>query len=170
MKRPISRVLLLALTVVLLCAFDKTWKLYANKAGKLSVMLPETPKESSQVEKTAVGDITIWQASVIQQSRAYFVSYNDMPKSTWRDDPKKMLEGSRDGAAARVKGKVVADREIKLAGKYPGREFKIVVGQMELNQRVYLVKHRLYQVNIGCLEGTCTSDEIQEYLDSLKVQ
>ncbi len=169
MKRPISRVLTLAVTVLLLCAFDKSWKLFSHKEANLSVMMPETPKEESSVEKTVAGDITLWQASVIQESKAYFVSYSDMPKSTWKGDPKKMLEGARDGAAQRVKGKVVADREIKLAGKYPGREFKVVVDKMELTQRVYLVKHRLYQVNMGCLVGTCTTAEIQEYLSSMKL-
>jgi hypothetical protein len=169
MKRPISRVLVLAVAVLLLCAFDKGWKLFSHKTANLSVMMPETPKEESSVEKTVAGDITLWQASVIQESKAYFVSYSDMPKSTWKGDPKKMLEGARDGAAQRVKGKVVADREIKLAGKYPGREFKVVVDKMELTQRVYLVKHRLYQVNMGCLVGACTAEEIQEYLNSLKL-
>jgi hypothetical protein len=169
MKRPISRVLVLAVAILLLCAFDKSWKLFSHKGANLSVMMPETPKEESSVEKTIAGDITLWQASVIQESKAYFVSYSDMPKSTWKGDPKKMLEGARDGAAERVKGKVVADREVKLAGKYPGREFKVVVDKMELTQRVYLVKHRLYQVNMGCLTGTCTAEEIQEYLNSMKL-
>ncbi len=102
--------------------------------------------------------------------KAYFVSYSDLPKSTWKGDPKTMLEGARDGAAKRVQGKVVADRELKLADKYPGREFKVVVGdKMELTQRVYLVKHRLYQVNMGCLIKGCTEPEVQEYLDSFKL-
>ncbi len=169
MTRPIHRVLFLALAVLLLCAFDKTWKPFKSKVGKLEVMMPDTPKESSSVEKTVAGDITLWQASVITAAKAYFVSYSDMPKSTWKGDPKKMLEGARDGAAERIKGKVVADREIKLANKHLGREFKVVVGQMELTQRVYLVKHRLYQVNMGCMTGGCTDDEIQEYLNSFKL-
>jgi hypothetical protein len=67
-----------------------------------------------------------------------------------------------------VKGKIVADREIKI-GKWPGREFKVVVDKMELTQRVYLVQHRLYQVNMGCLSGSCTDAEVQDYLNSFKV-
>jgi len=165
----ISRALALVSTVLLLCAFDKSWKLYSNEEANLSVMMPDEPKVDSSVEKTVAGDITLWQASVITESKAYFVSYSDMPESTWKGDPKKMLEGARDGAAQRVKGKIVADRTLKLAGKYPGREFKVVVGTMELTQRVYLVNHRLYQVNMGCLTGKCTSKEIQEYLNSLKL-
>jgi hypothetical protein len=164
---------------VLLCAFrlnsaraegeKDSFKPYANKAGKLTILMPGTPKEESSVEKTVAGDITLWQASVILTTKAYFVSYSDMPKSTWKGDTKKMLEGARDGAAQRVKGKIVADREIKLAGKYPGREFKVTVDKMELTQRVYLVEHRLYQVNMGCLSGNCTDGEVQTYLDSFKL-
>jgi hypothetical protein len=169
MSRPIQRVLFLAIAVLLLCAFDRTWKPFKHEIGNLEVMMPDTPKESSSVEKTAAGDIALWQASVITTSKAYFVSYSDMPKSTWNGDTTKMLEGARDGAASRIKGKVVADRAIKLANKHPGREFKIVVGKMELTQRVYLVKHRLYQVNMGCMNGGCTDDEIQEYLNSFKL-
>lgn len=169
MKRPISRVLFLAVAVLLLCAFDKSWKLYSNKDANLSVMMPEEPKVESSVEKTVAGDITLWQASVITDSKAYFVSYSDMPKSTWKGDPKKMLEGARDGAAQRVKGKIIADKAIKLAGKYPGREFTVMLDKMELTQRVYLVKHRLYQVNMGCGAGACSAAEIQEYLNSFKL-
>lgn len=168
MTRP-TRSGLVLLAVLLLFGFDKSWKLYQYKPGNLAVMMPETPKESSSVENTAAGDITLWQASVIGTSKAYFVSYSDMPKSTWKGDPKQMLEGARDGAAQRVNGKVVADREIQLDKKYPGREFKVVVDKMELTQRVYLVKHRLYQVNMGCLTGSCTDDEIQEFLNSFKM-
>jgi hypothetical protein len=80
-----------------------------------------------------------------------------------------MLEGSRDGAAQRVKGTIAADKEIKL-GKNPGREFKIVIDKMELTQRVYLVKHRLYQVSMGCLAGTCSDAEIQEFLSSFRLR
>ena len=143
-------------------------KPYKHKVGKLEILMPGTPKEESSVEPTAAGDITLWQASVILTSKAYFVSYSDMPKSTWKGDAKKMLEGARDGAAGRVKGKIVADKEIKI-GKWPGREFKVVVDKMELTQRVYLVEHRLYQVNMGCLAGNCTDGEVQDYLNSFKV-
>lgn len=169
MKNPISRLLALAAVVVLLCAFDKTWTRYTNGEAKLSVMLPAEPEVKSSVEKTAAGDIALWQASVIQESRAYFVLYNDLPASTWKGDPKKMLLAARDGAAKRSKGKLVADRAIKLANRYPGREFKLVLEKMELTQRVYVVGHRLYQIHMGCLVGTCTAKEIQAYLDSLKI-
>jgi len=177
MTRRSTRVILLAVAV-LLCAFrlnataegeKASMKPYKNVGGKLELLMPGTPKEDSSVEKTVAGDITLWQASVILTTKAYFVSYSDMPESTWKGDPKKMLEGARDGAAQRVKGKVVADKAIKLAGKYPGREFKVVVDKMELTQRVYLVEHRLYQVNMGCFAGNCTAAEIQDYLNSFKL-
>ncbi|MBA3459953.1 MAG: hypothetical protein H0T46_08325 [Deltaproteobacteria bacterium] len=177
MTRRNPHALLLAVAV-LLAAFHANayadtekaaFKPYKHKAGKLEILMPGTPKEDSSVEKTVAGDITLWQASVILSTKAYFVSYSDMPKSTWGGDTKKMLEGARDGAAERVKGKVVADRAIKLAGKYPGREFKVVVDKMELTQRVFLVEHRLYQVNMGCLAGGCTDAEVQAYLNSFKL-
>lgn len=169
MRNPISRVLALAAVVVLLCAFDKSWKLFSNEQANLSVMMPEEPKIDTSVEKTVAGDITLWQATVIQESKAYFVSYSDMPESTWNGDPKKMLEGARDGAAKRVGGKIVADRTLKLAGKYPGREFKIALAQVDLTQRVFLVGHRLYQISMGCQTGKCPAKEVQEYLGSLKL-
>src|SRR3954464_6270534 len=102
MTRPVRYGFGVVVAVLLLCGFDKSWKLYQHKVGNLAVMMPETPKEDSSVEKTAAGDITLWQASVIGTSKAYFISYSDMPKSTWKTadtDPKKMLEGARDGAA-----------------------------------------------------------------------
>jgi len=170
MLRRSTAVVCLLAAIVLLAGFDKTWKAYQKKDANLEVMMPGTPKEDSSTEETAAGPIKLWQASFIATSKAYFVSYSDLPKSTWKGDPKTMLEGARDGAAKRVQGKVVADRELMLADKYPGREFKVVVGEkMELTQRVYLVKHRLYQINMGCMAKGCTDEEVQEYLNSFKL-
>lgn len=160
----------LVLAILLLAGFDKTvWKAFTKKNANFSVMMPGTPKEETAIEHTAAGPIKLYNAVVVGGANAYFVSYSDLPKSAQGGDPKAMLEGARDGAAERVKGKIVMDREIKLAGKYPGREFKIVVGGMELVQRIYRVKHRLYQVNIVCPAKGCTEAEIQEYLDSFKL-
>lgn len=160
----------LVLAIMLLAGFDKAWKLFTKKDANFSVMMPDTPKEETATEQTAAGPIKLYQASVIGGTKAYFVSYSDLPKSTWKGAPKAMLEGARDGAAKRVQGTVVTDRELKLADKYPGREFKVVVGdKMELTQRVYLVKHRLYQVNMGCMIKGCTEAEVQDYLDSFKL-
>lgn len=168
-RSTILRISALLGAVLLLCAFDSTWKAFKNKKANFEVMMPGTPKESTSFEQTAAGKIGLYQAIVVVEPKAYFVAYSDMPKSTWKGDPKTMLEGARDGAAQRIQGKVVADRELKLAGKYLGREFKIVKDQMELTQRVYLVKHRLYQVNMGCMAGKCSNEEIQAYLDSFKL-
>ena len=143
-------------------------KPFTHAKGRLEIWMPGTPKEDSSVEQTGAGPIALWQASVILASKAYFVSYSDMPQSTWKGDVKKMLEGARDGAARRVNGRIVADKEIRI-GKWPGREFKVVVDKMELTQRVYLIEHRLYQVNMGCLSGSCTDAEVQDYLNSFKV-
>jgi hypothetical protein len=170
MLRRTTATLCLVLAILLLAAFDKTWKAFTKKDANFEVMMPGTPKEETATEETAAGPIKLYQASVIGGTKAYFVSYSDLPKSTWKGDPKTMLEGARDGAAKRVQGKVIVDRELKLAGKYPGREFKVLVGdKLELTQRVYLVKHRLYQVNMGCMVKGCTEAEVQEYLDSFKL-
>ncbi|MBA3453314.1 MAG: hypothetical protein H0T42_09510 [Deltaproteobacteria bacterium] len=171
MLRRTATFVCLVLAILLLAGFDKAvWKAFTKKNANFSVMMPGTPKEETATEQTAAGPIKLWQASVIGGTKAYFVSYSDLPKSTWKGDPKTMLEGARDGAAKRVQGKVVTDRELKLADRYPGREFKVLVGdKLELTQRVYLVKHRLYQVNMGCMVKGCTEAEVQEYLDSFKL-
>jgi hypothetical protein len=156
--------------VALLCAFGPEWREFKNVKGNFSVMMPGTPKEQNQTEQTAAGPMNLYMASVMKEPNAYFVSYSDMPKATWKGDVKKMLAGARDGAATRVKGTIVADRELLLDGKYPGREFKVFVGgQMEMTQRVYLVKHRLYQLNMGCMLGKCTPAQVQEYMESFKL-
>ncbi len=170
MLRRTTASLFLVLAILLLAGFDKTWKAFTKKDANFEVMMPGEPKEETATEETVAGPIKLYQASFVGADRAYFVSFSDLPKSTWKGDPKKMLEGARDGAAKRVQGKVVADRELKLAGKYLGREFKVLVGdKMQLTQRVYLVKHRLYQVNMGCLVKTCSDAEVQDYLNSFKL-
>lgn len=168
--RRTTRLLALVVAVLLLTAFDKAWSAFTKKDANFTVMLPGTPTEATSTEDTAAGRISLYHASVIATNKAYVVSYNDLPKATWKGDTKKMLEGARDGAAGRVGGKIVADRTIKLGGKYPGREFKVVVAEkMELTYRVWLVKHRLYQVGMSCLIEGCTNAEVKDYLDSFKL-
>ena len=169
----IARRLAPVAALALLCAFGAGWKPFVHAKGNFSVMMPGTPKESTSVEQTKAGPIELYQAGVVVEPKAYFVSYSDMPRETWRGDVKKMLQGARDGSAKRVNGTVLSDREIRLAGKYPGIEFRVAVGEgesrMVMTQRAYLVKHRLYQLNMGCMADRCTDAEVQEYLDSFKL-
>ena len=84
--------------LVLLAAFDTSFALYKKEEANLAVMMPGTPKEATASEKTEAGDIAVWHATSVQANRAYYVSYSDMPKATWKSDPNKMLIGARDGA------------------------------------------------------------------------
>lgn len=160
----------LAAAVLLLCAFDRSWKPFVNKSANFAVMMPGPPAQARTIEDTAAGPIGLYQASVVSATKGYVVSYSDLPPAMWRVDPRVMLADARDGAARRVGGRIVRDRELELAGEHPGREFAITVkDRLELTQRVYLVGHRLYQINMGCVPGGCTRGEVQAYLDSFRL-
>ena len=62
--------------------------------------------------------------------------------------PNRIAPIARDGSVANVGGKLVSERHITLEG-FPGRELTVSVhaeGQsIEMLQRLYVVKERLYQ-------------------------
>lgn len=156
--------------LALLCAFSASWKPFKNEKGNFSVMMPSTPKEEPWTEKTDFGRIEFYKVSAVVERKAYYVIYNDLPPATWNGDVKNRLQGARDGTVKGLHGILVDDLEIMVAGKYPGREFKVmVIGEKEMRQRVFLVKHRLYQLNMTCVLGECSDAEMQEYLDSFKL-
>jgi len=170
MSRRLLPYLALAAAVLCLAGFATTLKPFTNRAGNFRILMPGTPIERTSAEDTPAGPVELYQASLVRESRAYFVGYSVLPDVVHGSDPAKLLASARDGAAARVHGEVVADRALRLADRYPGREFTIRVGgRVELTQRVYLVEDRLYQVNLGCAAGACTRSEVQAFLDSFRL-
>ncbi|HZY85655.1 MAG TPA: hypothetical protein VFE78_12545 [Gemmataceae bacterium] len=142
---------------------------YTSAEGRFAVRVPGTPRVTKE---TGAGGDTIL-ATVVQPNGRYVVAYLDL-KTEANENPAKArerLEKARDGAASQVRGAVLADRPITLAGKYPGRDVTIELPGKEdlVRDRMYLVNGRLYQVTVTGRKWWVESADTGKFLDSFRL-
>jgi len=144
---------------------------FKSEAGNFSVQTPYTLKESSESLDTQVGEIEIHSFLGEQGNESVSIGYTDYPAELVQvSDPERILDGSRDGAVANVKGELVSETRISLDG-YPGRELTISViadnkQEIVLRGRVFLVENRLYQIMAVAPKGKENAKNIDAFLQS----
>jgi hypothetical protein len=169
MRLALPRRLLPALALLLLgCGPDLVE--YTSEEGRFAVRVPGTPRVSKK--KTAAGETAL--ATVEQPNGRYVVAYLDLQTEPGEGAAmaQERLEKARDGAVSGVGGKVLADRPITLAGKYPGRDVTIELpGKDDLaRDRMYLVNGRLYQVTATGRKWWVESADTRKFLDSFRLR
>jgi hypothetical protein len=114
----------LVLTLVLTPAFAEAprWVLYVHPEKLMSVRFPDKPTETDQETPSPIGVIKFKVAMVSDNEHAYVATAVVYPV-TGKFDVKAALDGARDQALANIKGKVVAEKPIKLDGM-EGREVR----------------------------------------------
>jgi hypothetical protein len=78
------------------------------------------------------------------------------------------LDGGREGAVAKVNGKLLSETPLTLEG-YPGREMTISAGQLGVRSRMYLVDNRAYSIIITGPVGELNLPRVDEVLNSFKL-
>src|SRR5262245_31107542 len=110
----------------------------SSTEGGFKVKMPGPPKESTV--DTKVGPLVTYTVEA-PDGNAYGLQWVDIKKDPPKDleEQKKRLEQARDGAVGSVMGKVVADKEIKLEDKHPGRDFtaEVPASKTLLRSRVF---------------------------------
>ncbi len=151
-------------------------KPFTSKDGGFSVVMPASPTRKELSVPTPLGPIELQMYIVEQDGVAYFASYADYPEDyVAKNDPQQMLDGAQSGAIGNVKGELVSDSKIELDGN-PGREFEFdfpkVGGPIPGGggkARVYLVKNRLYQLQVLGKKEQVDDPSADRYLDSFKL-
>ena len=142
---------------------------FTSKEGGFKVLMPGTPKEKKQDAQGVNMSMYI----VEESSGAYFASYADLPIPKNEPDAKiqQRLDDSVKGAVTNVSAKVTSQSNIKLDGKYPGREIAADVpsknGAMKL--RIYFVGTRLYQVMVLGTKSWLKSSDSSKFFDSFQL-
>lgn len=121
------------------------WEGFSPENGKFTILIPGTPKETSQ----SIGALTNKIYSLETNFSDFVVSYADLPKVlTSDDDIKRLFDGGINGIIAQKNGRLLSDKAIML-DNYPGREYvveTISAPSTILKVRVYLVSNRLFQI------------------------
>jgi hypothetical protein len=146
-----------------------------RQVGECKVKFPAEPKVLEQpLPPPATG--TVKMLMVDFKGVTYIAGDHNMApgKEIGADDAKRILDGGRDGAVANTKGKLISEKTIELAGKYPGREIVIRIngpaGAVQMRQRFFLVGTKLYQVVVvGQTQERIFDESSTAFLNSLKV-
>jgi hypothetical protein len=102
-------------------------------------------------------------------SAFYAVAFVDYPKEAVASSkPDDLLDGARNGAVEKVKGKLESEEKITMNG-FPGRELRIAApGDLKLSARIYMVKARLYQTIVVAPKAKEVAGNTKRFLDSFK--
>jgi hypothetical protein len=125
------------------------WKELPAKDGRWTVKFPGAPTEEKVSTPTQVGTLeaNIWMVA-LPTNVAYAASVMDYPNPIPKAQVETKLDDARDGMVGKVKGKLAAEAKITLAGGFPGREARVLIGDATLLVRTYLVNRRLYQLMV----------------------
>jgi len=150
----------------------ETWLTYAPEPKKFSILFPLKPKESSNPTPSAAGMMTQHDAQASYKTLFYGLGWMDFPAGAVID-PKKALDGARDGAVSSAKGKLRSEKAIKLSGKYNGRDIVFdVTNPLKATGylRIYIVGKRFYQTLV--VEPAAKRDpaNVEKFLSSLTVK
>src|ERR1700722_17920372 len=87
---------------------------YTPEGGKFSIRFPTKPKESSQMTKSAIGEVTVFTAThSTNEGNALMVSYSDLPPAAAKkENLNSLIEGVREGAKGKD-GTIRTDEEFK---------------------------------------------------------
>jgi hypothetical protein len=141
------------------------FKEFKCEGGRFKVLMPGTPKE----EKLSAAGIPLKTFRVESWDKGCAVAYADIPDEILRyGSTSKKLDAAVDGMVSNVNAKLIRAYDIELVGKYPGREVKAELPNKSgiIVARIYLVRHRFYELIVTGPQSWATSPEATKFLDS----
>lgn len=178
-----KNVLLLTVVVIIaLTAFKPLtdeWREYTPENSKCTIAMPGEPSKRERVVNSAIGDLKLIMymfqpADGTDDNVLYGVSFSDFPEGTIHSDSasiiKQFLDNTRDGAIKSIQGKLLSEVEINYK-QYPGREQWVDYknGMATINFRYYLVKNRLYTLQVITLADKSNNKSIGKFMSSFKL-
>jgi hypothetical protein len=131
------------------------WKIFYAPDGSFRVLMPGTPKEIKQIVNAKSGKIKLNMFTVERPKEEvkYVVGYVDYSSEyiellNRRNLVEKALDSGQNSVLKKAKGTLIKKQKITL-GRYSGREVSYSKpGEKIVNQRIYLIDKRLYQVSV----------------------
>lgn len=147
-----------------------TWVDVRSTAGNFTVRMPQRPTEATTPTQTAVGMMDNHIFMVESGSRAYMVSFGDVPAmgADKLRDPraqKALLASAKDNWVGQVRNGTIGDEKPFEVGPFQGTEVTVtgtmegVTGKVAIVVRTLLVNERLYQSGVLMLASEPYADE-----------
>lgn len=170
MRRALRALACFALLTAAACGGggEVKWTSVAAEDGSFKAELPGKVERVSSSMETPAGPAPIEMWVFQDGERAYMVGFTEYPEKVRAVvEDRELLDSARDGAVARVRGKLLID-EPKEAGGMPGRriEFDAEQGQVRVRGEFYVAGRRLYQVFATVHPQDVESAEVQRFFES----
>ncbi len=145
---------------------------FASQEGNFSINFPGKPDVSVDPVETEAGSINMTTFIYgISDEKALMLAYSDMPfVDLTKEEAMDLLKGEKEGALGSF-GVTAAEEEQEYGYKdYPGLYYRAVTPEgYYIVAQTYLVKTRLYQIEMLSTGGYPTEDEEDDYLASFKL-
>lgn len=175
----ISGLLLIAIVLTSFIPGQDKWNSFKPEGTNATVLMPGNADKRERMLTTAIGQIKltlfIYQPKGVNDDNlVYGISYMDYPVDRITSDSvnrlKEFFDNARDGAINAIHGKLLTETEIKYRS-YPGREQRVDFenGMAVIKYRHYLVKNRLYTLQVVSPPNNTTNASINKFLDSFKL-
>jgi hypothetical protein len=139
-----------------------------SEAGRFRIVLPGQPTEKDQ--ETPAGKLHLM--TLKDGDTEWTVSWIDIAGAG--KEPDKIdarLDAIRDRLKDRLSAKVAADKKVKLADKYPGRDLLLELpGKMKFRTQYWFVGDRLYQVSVQGPGGSVESPAAEKVFGSFMLR
>jgi len=143
------------------------WQKVSPKGSKIETMFPGKPKLDETKNRTE------YLLETMDKKAAYMLMITPLGEKVDLDKEElvtKMLDKGRDGAVTELKGKLKADKAVKV-GKFPGRAIDVEAAP-ELGlyrSRFYLTPTHMVQVAVFGPKEFAEGKDATKFLDSLKI-
>lgn len=117
------------------------WQDYAYADGNFTISFPAPPSETSQ---DAFG-MSVHMYLLDQGSRAYMITYTDLPDQFATGDPDPGLEGAISGSLSSAGATLESKSDISISG-HPGKDVSATSPHGYMRVRYFFVGSRLYSV------------------------
>ncbi len=173
-------VLILMISNPIVFAQDKSWVNTKDLELAYEIDFPEKVEKEFQEVPTDKGNVNMVSYMLSPNNMdnlVYMSSYTKYPSSFFPngldtfEKQHKVLDGAVNGAAANVKGQLIADKKIVFNG-YNGRSIKIELesgGTYIINMKMFLVDYKLYMMQTICAKGNDGNSETTRFFDSFEL-
>jgi hypothetical protein len=154
------------------------WVLYNSKVGNYKILMPAMPKEESMKLASAVGELTMYFASLetdgSDDNMLYQCAFSEYPTEKINSNMSKegldnFFNGAADASAKKMNGKVTSIIESKYK-EYPGRY--VVIG-LNLDgedyvalQKLILVKNRFFMLQTFTKPSKTENKNAKKFFES----
>jgi hypothetical protein len=157
--------------ILVFSACQNSWKEFQPTDGGFIVLMPGTPTYEKLTSNTVIGPIDTNMYMFSGKKYMYAVGYSDYEDSIISNySTEYMLNTKRDATIDNLQGKLLSELIIEKDNN-PGREWRILSANEKyvFTIHVYIVGHRVYQIEITSAKEDLYSNDIAYFLESFKL-